>query len=274
MRNSQSLRVALGLLVLLALPAAAFAIQSQPPSEAKVAPLAETDVSLFQQILQSGDPAVRLTLVEKFLATYPQSPYRGHVLVAAAEAHRLQNNYDKAIEFGDKALAVDPTNAVALLLVAESLSEGSQPTQADFQERLSKAEDYSRRALEAIPTLFTPERRSAAPSPEEFDLREDFFESMAHATIGFVHFRREELPAAEQELKLATDLNQLRPNAVDYDRLGIVQVKQKKLDLARDSFHRCIDVGGPAAETCGRRLEMLEQMVEQEKPKEAPKPQE
>lgn len=69
MRDSNCLSVALGLLVLLALPAAAFAIQSQPPSEAQAATPAETDVSLFQQIMQSGDAAGRLTLVEKFLAT-------------------------------------------------------------------------------------------------------------------------------------------------------------------------------------------------------------
>lgn len=274
MRIRNCLRVALGLLVFLALPAAAFAHASQPPPEPEAVAPAETDVSVFQQILQSGDAAARLVLVEKFLAAYPQSPYRTNVLVAGAEAHRMQSNFEKAIEFGDKALAVDPNNAVALLLVAESLSEGSQPSQADFQERLTKAQDYSQRALEAIPTLFTPERRNASPSPEEFDLREDFFESMAHATMGYVHFRRDDLPAAEQELKLATDLNQFRPNAVDFDRLGIVQVKQKKFDLARDSFQRCLDVGGPAADTCGRRLEMLEQMVEQEKAKEAQKPQE
>jgi len=105
-------------------------------------------------------------------------------------------------------------------------------------------------------------------------LREDFFESLAHATLGFIHFRRDELTAAESELKLATDLNQFQPNPVDFDRLGLVQFKQKKYDLARDSFQRCMDVGGPAADTCGRRLEMLEQMVEQEKAKESQKPQE
>ena len=266
--------LALTVLALLVLPAAAHAGQSQPPSEPQAPAPAESDISLFQQILQAADSASRLALVEKFLAAHPQSPYRGHVMVAAAEAHRMQNNFEKAIEMGDKALAVDPGNAVALLLVAESLSEGSKPEQADFQERLSKAQDYSQRALQAIPVLFTPERRSAAVSPEEFDLREDFFESMAHATIGFVHYRRDELPAAEQELKLATDLNQLRPNAVDFDRLGIVQLKQKKFDMARDSFQRCIDVGGPAADTCGRRLEMLEQMVEQDKAKQPEQPQE
>lgn len=266
--------LALTVLALLVLSAIAQDAQSQPPSEPQAPAPAESDISLFQQIIQAGDSASRLALVEKFLAAHPQSPYRAHVLVAAAEAHRMKNDFEKAIEMGDKALAVDPGNAVALLLVAESLSEGTKPEQADFQERLTKAQDYSQRALLAIPVLFTPERRSAAASPEEFDLREDFFESMAHATIGYVHFRREELPAAEQELKLATDLNQLRPNAVDFDRLGVAQLKQKKFDLARDSFQRCVDVGGPGADTCGRRLEVLEQIVEQDKAKQPEQPQE
>jgi tetratricopeptide (TPR) repeat protein len=266
-----SFLAAFGLLAMLALPLAVGA-QSQPPAQS-AAP-AETDMNLFQRILQAGDIASRLTLVDQFLTTYPQSPYRANVLVAGAEAYRMMNNFEKAIEYGDQALASDPRNAVALLLVADALSEGSQPTQADYGERLAKAEDYSRRALEAIPTLFTPERRMAEPSPEEFDLREDFFEAMAHATLGYVHFRRDELPAAEQELKLATELNQFQPNAVDFDRLGLVQVKLKKLDAARDSFHRCVEVGGPAADTCARRLEMMDKMGEQERPKPPENPQE
>jgi tetratricopeptide (TPR) repeat protein len=253
-------------------PAALLAAQAKPQAQ-PTAP-AETDGSLFQQIQEAQDPASRLELVERFLAAYPQSPFRPYALIAGGEAHRMQNNFEKAVEFGEQALALEPNNAFALLLAGESLSEGSRPSQSDFQERLARAEDYSTRALKAIPMLFSPEKRKASPSPEEFDLREDYFESMAHATLGYVHFRRDELPAAEEELKLATELNQLRPNASDFERLGIVQAKQRKFDLARDTFSRCIEVGGPAADVCGRRIEMLDRVVEQEKAKEAEKPEE
>ena len=274
MRDSNCLRVALGLLVLLALPAAAFAIQSQPPSEAQAAPPAETETSLFQQILQTGDPAGRLVLVEKFLATYPESRFRGHVLAAGAEASRMRNEFEKSIEYGDKALALDPNNTVALILVADSLSEGSKPSQADFQERLKKSEEYSKHALELLPTFFSTWPRDPAVPAEQYELQEDYIEAQVHATLGFVYYRRNELPAAETELKMATDLNQLRPNSADFERLGLVQVQQKKYDLARDSFQRCIDVTGFSSETCQRRLELLEKIVEQEAAKEPEKPQE
>lgn len=280
MSTSKTLMVALGLLALLALPAAAFTSQSQPQAQAQPAPPAETDSSVLQQILQSNDPAVRMQLVDKFLATFPESRYRAYALAAGAESARMRNDFDKAIEYGEKALAMDPNYTVALILVADSLSEGSQPSQPDYQERLQKAENYSKHALELLPAFFASWQRSPDVPAEQYELQEDSIAAQVHATLGYVYYRRNELPAAETELKLATDLNQLRPNSADFERLGIVQVQQKKYDLARDSFQRCVETLGPSSDVCQRRLEVLEKMIEQEKakgtekPKETEKPQE
>ena len=274
MSTSKTLRVALGLLALLAVPVATFATQSQPQAQAQPATPTETDSSLFQQILQSNDPVARLQLVDKFLSAYPESRYRTYALAAGAEASRMKNDFDKAIEYGEKALALDPNYTVALILVADSLSEGSQSSQPDYQERLKKAEDYSKHALELLPAFFASWQRSPDIPAEQYELQEDSIEAQVHATLGYVYYRRNELPAAETELKMATDLNQLRPNSADFERLGLVQVQQKEYDLARDSFQRCVETAGPSSDVCQRRLELLEKVIEQEKAKETEKPKE
>lgn len=268
----------MALLLLLALPALAGQpqpekSQQQPPPPAAQPP-AVTDISAIQEILQTADPVQRLALVEKFLTDFPQSPYRAHAFLAAAEAYRLQSNFAKAIEYGGRALELNPRNALALILVADSLSEGSQPSQPEFNDNMKKAEDYSRQALTALPEFFASQQRNPNVPAEQYKLQEDYIEAQVHATLGYIYLRRDDFPAAEEELKMATDLNQLRPNSADFERLGLVQVQQKKYDLARASFQHCVDSGGVSAETCQRRLELLDKMTQPSQPKQEPKPQE
>lgn len=276
MKTLRMVASCLAVLAVFALPAVALQplYEKQQQQPATPPPPAVSDATVIQDILQTSDPVERLAKVEKFLTDYPQSAYRGHALLAAAEAHRLQNNFAKAIEYGDRALELNPRNAIALILVADALSEGSQASQPDFPEKMLKAEDYSRKALTMLPELFASQQRNPNVPVEQYKLQEDYIEAQVHATLGYIYYRRNEFPAAEEELRMATDMNQLRPNSADFERLGLVQVQEKKYDLARISFQRCIEAGGVSAETCQRRLELLDKIIQQEQPKQEPKPQE
>jgi tetratricopeptide (TPR) repeat protein len=265
--------IGLAVTVLLAvLPAASApqeqqqAQESQPPA----APGVNAEIEAVQTILQTPDPQQRLTLVDEFLAQYPTSQYSSNVLIAAAEAHRMMNHFDKAVEFGERALENSPRDPVSMILVADSLSEGAQASQPDYEEKLNRAEDYSRRALSILPELFaTVQRRPDVPE-EQYTLREQYMEAQVHATLGYILFRRKQFEEAEKEFNLATQMNQLRPNPADFERLGVVQVERGNFEGAKVSFQRCQEIGGEAFQTCARRLEMVEKLMQKEQQAEKP----
>lgn len=283
MKNHTRIRLCVAISVLLTVPVLALRAQNQQQSQPQPKSQQEqvqpqqpvvTDQSAIQEILRTADPTQRLALVEAFLTTYPQSPYRGNALAAAAGAYREQENFAKAIEYGERALEINPRDTFSLILVADSLSEGSQPEQSDFKEKMQKAEEYSHRALAILPEFFAALQRDPNVPVEQYKLQQDYLEAQVHATLGYIHFRRDDLAAAEEELQMATDKNQLSPNSADFERLGIVQLKEKKYEQARASFQRCIQAAGLSSETCRRRLELLETMIQQEQPKPETKPQE
>jgi len=250
------------LLFLLAVLPAASKPQQEKGQEAQ--PAVNPEIEAAQTIMQTRDPQQRLALVDQFLTQYPASQYRSNVLVAAAEAHRMQNHFDQAVDFGEQALALNPRDPISLILVADALSEGALPDQPDYQQKINKAEQYSRRALTILPELFASWPHRPDVPEEQYKLQENYMEAQVHATLGYIYYRRKEFTAAEEELSLATQLNQLRPNAADYERLGVVQVEQKKYQSAKVSFQRCQELGGAGFQTCGKRIEMIEQMMNKE----------
>jgi tetratricopeptide (TPR) repeat protein len=240
--------------------------QPQQQQEQPQQPQVDPELEAAQNVLQAATPQEQVELAEQFLEKYPESTYRAHVLMAAAGAHRMLNHMDKAIEYGKRALELNPRDAISMLLVADALSEGAKASAPDYEQRLDQAEDYSRQALDLLPQLFQSVQRRPDVPEEQYKMREDYMLAQAHATLGYIYLRREQLPAAEQELRMATELNQLRPNAADYERLGVTLMEQKKYQEASEAFRSCADYGGPAFENCHKRLEFVEGELKKQSP--------
>lgn len=280
-----------GLVILLGAGSAAGSAQAQqqqpqpPPEEQKqeqnppfgmptvAAPTAE-ERSAIQKIKEIYEPRERLTLVEEFLAKYPESSLRGEAYTAASEAYRIQNNYEKSIEYGEKALALNPQNIYALIFTADSLAESALPAQPDYQDRLARAEEYGRRALDVLPQAMAGAVRPEQIPEDQFKIQQQYVEAQPHATLGFVYLRRNELAQAEEELTRAIELNQLRPSAYDYLRLAVAQLRLREYAEAEPTLTRCTELGGPAAETCQRQLLSVRRLLKTQEPADEKKPQE
>lgn len=237
--------------------------QQQPQPQQ---PPPDPELVAAQGVMQGATPEEQVELADQFLQQYPVSPYRARILMVAAGAHRMLNHLDEAVEYGERALDLNPRDAISLLVVADALSEGAKPSAPNYEERLDQAADYSQRALELLPELFQAIPRRPDVPEEQYKMRENYMMAQAHATLGYVFLRREQLSAAEQELKLATELNQLRPNAADYERLGVVLMEQKKFKEAGQAFQNCADLGGPAFENCNKRLGYVEEQLKKQSP--------
>lgn len=258
--------------------------QAQPPGQQPAGPPqpSQEEVAAIQKIVQTRDPQQRLALVDDFLAKFPESLLRSRAYAAAAEAYQAQSNFAKAVEYGEKALELAPRDAFSMLLVAESLAASGVPTQPDFQDKLTKAEGYVRRALEILPELFASMPHRPEVPAEQYKLEEQYVESQAHGILGFVYLRRAQYAQAEQqtklatqaeeELKLATQMNQKRPYDVDFWRLGTAHKLQKEYPEAEAAFQRCVELAGSAGDRCQRELDTVRRVQKAQQPAEEKKP--
>ena len=235
---------------------------------------AQEERAAVVELLQMQAPKDRLTLVEEFLRKYPESPLRARVYLGAAEAYRMLQNYEKAIEFGEKVLKLSPNDLIARILIAESLVESTLPSETGSGQRYQRAEDLARKVLELIPELYKDESRPAGLTPEEFDLQRTYIASQPRAALGFLYLRKEEYQKAEEELKQSVELNRLSPNGTDYLRLGFAHIRQEEWAEAKTVLNQCSELGGASAVLALEYLETVNKKLAEQQTPEEKQPQE
>jgi len=158
-------------------------------------------VYAFLQLLpRESDPNKRLDHLDAFVKAFPDDAEKNAVQVDFDYfiAAKMANKPDKAMEYGEKTLAVDPNNLVARNLLAYDYAiAGTNP---------DKAADYAKKAIDLVPQMKKPEGVSDA----QFKAEQDNQLGMAHLSLGFALFTREaktkKLGQAIDELKTAADL--------------------------------------------------------------------
>ncbi|MGH9789086.1 MAG: hypothetical protein ACRD4U_10330 [Candidatus Acidiferrales bacterium] len=283
MRTQSKLRAGVALLALAAGLMAGATAQAQeqpPPPQQPQQPPPPTafgattnqpgpeEVDAYTKIATSKNPDERLTLVQEFLAKYPESLLKGRVYASAAEAYRMQNKHAQVIEYGEKAIEDSQgRDAFTMLVVADSLAESALPIHADYKEKLAKAEQHATRALEVLPELFASMQRRPEVPEEEYARQQRRVEALGHAILGNVYFRRQEHAKAVAELTKAIETEGYQPDAVDFQRLGFAHLRQQQLKEAEGAFQKCVDNGGSAVPDCQKRLDDVRQrLAAQEQP--------
>lgn len=247
--------------------AASLSVQSQEPPQPSQEPKAPEQAAVeaeqrqeLQAILGTTNPEEQAARIEKFLQNYPENPQVWRLCQMASQAFRQLNNYEKAVEYGERAIALKPQDPIAHILVADSLvAEGSSPNpnQPDY-EKLARAEKYARKALELLPAYFAAWKPSPSLTLEEVEVRKKLTEAEPHATLGYIHLMRRQNALAEAELLQATELAQSQPKASDFLRLGLAYYFQKKYERAVAAFRKTVAMGGPLFETAQFYLEVAE----------------
>ncbi|MCI0403747.1 MAG: hypothetical protein L0212_09515 [Acidobacteria bacterium] len=245
--------------------------QQQQPPPSFGAPMNQPspeEVEAYTKIATARGADERLTLVQEFLAKYPESLLKGRVYASAAEAYRMQNKHAQVIEYGEKAIEDSQgRDAFTMLMVADSLAESALPIHADYKEKLARAEQHATRALELLPELFASMQRRPEVPEEEYARQQRRVEALGHAILGNVYFRRQDHAKAVAELTKAIETDGYKPDAVDLQRLGFAHMRLQQLKEAEAAFTKCVEHGGSAAADCQQRLEQVRaRMAGQEKP--------
>ncbi len=225
--------------------------QTQPSPE---------EMAAVTQIMQTADLDQRLSLIQDFLAKYPNSLLVGRAYAAAADAYRKKNKYAQTIEYGEKAIELSPKDAYSMILVADSLAESAVPTQVDYKERLTRSETYCRRALEILPEHFAAIKRPGVPE-EQYVAAQQQMEALSRAILGYVHLRRGENAQAAEELNKAIQTSSFQAQPLDYFRLGLAYKRQGQMKEAESALQHCGQASGGGFADCQKQLDAVRQSL-------------
>jgi tetratricopeptide (TPR) repeat protein len=191
------------------------------------------------------DMAKKDQLGEEFLQKYPESRYRPEVYSILVRGYLSLGQVDKMEVMGDKEIALNPNDAQTLAIVGSTLPRVMNASTPDPQKRLEKAEQYSKKALEVLPTLVKPEELSDA----DFLKAKDQTSALAYSGLGLVAFRRSKFAEAIPNFEQAVKLDPV-PDPVNFYLLALANEKTSHFEDAVNAFNKCAAVPGGLQATC------------------------
>jgi tetratricopeptide (TPR) repeat protein len=209
------------------------------------APAGAEEDAAYKTFSGEADIKKKISLGEAFIQKYPQSRYRPPVYSALTIAYVEDGNVAKMQEIGEKEIALNPNDGQTLALMGQTMPRSWNPSAPDAAKQLDKAEQYSKRALEVIPTMAKPD----AITDDQFTRAKNQALAMAHSGLGLVYVRRgkfaDAIPDLEQSVKLDP-----QPDPVNYYLLGLANEKSSHFDDAVAAFAKCAAMQSSMTATC------------------------
>jgi tetratricopeptide (TPR) repeat protein len=230
--------------------------QTAPPAEApKVDPQEENAYKAFYD-LKPGDFDQEIKLGEDFIVKYPQSRYLAIIYSRLANAYYNKQQMDKMVAAGGKAVTLNPDDYTVLVLVGWYLPHVSSSDQVDGSQRLDKAEQYLKHALELEPAY----QRPAGMSDEDFTKAKNEVLAQAHSGLGLVYFRRGRVADSVTELETATRLSS-NPDPTDYYVMGVDLEQLKRYGEAAEAFDKCGQIQGGLQSRCKQETDKVKKLA-------------
>jgi tetratricopeptide (TPR) repeat protein len=185
----------------------------------------------FSVIASETDSKTRMDEIDKFTTTFPKSKMDDQVAsYAMLSLSELKDN-KRLTAYAEKALGSNPDNLPALLMLANTYVNSSEPGS------LGKAATYAQRAIVA-----------AKADSLDADPSRKISAGVAHSTLGQVYAKQEKAPSSITELKSAIALlrgQDEQQYAVAAYFLGFEYAKVNKLTEARAVLNEALAVPGP-----------------------------
>ena len=198
----------------------------------------EEELIAYGEFMAKTDPDQTIQEAETFVQLFPESQLRPYVYSAAAAVYRKLNNYEKSLEYCEKALELDSNNVLALTLLSHTLPQRLKGSGLEQALKLGRALELANRGLVNVGKLV----KHPDLTEEEFQAQKDLYSSMLHSARGMVYLTRRQLDKARVEYILAVDLAK-NPDPIDYYRLGQVYENDRKFDEAIGAYETAARLG-------------------------------
>src|ERR1700681_4067978 len=189
------------------------------------------EAAAFNVIVDETNAKARMNDIDRFTPAFPNSHFDEPVASYAMMSLSELKDTTRVVAYGEKALAANPNNLPALLLLAGTYVEDPKPG------GVAKAVTYAQRAVVAA--------KAEAP---DADRTRKLSGGVAHSTLGYAYMKQEKTAAAIPELKSAAALLKGvddRQYAVALYRLGYAYAKLSHNTEAREVLLEAAKIPGP-----------------------------
>jgi tetratricopeptide (TPR) repeat protein len=183
------------------------------------------------------DPNQVLAAADQFAQKYPSSELKEILYIQAMNMFQQQNNAEKEIEAGRKAIAIDPTDPIPLIHVASALVEVTHDNDLDKDQRYAEAAKDAQAAIDNIETgLHIP----PSVTPQQVAAVKSNIVATAYETLGVIQMHKQDFAAAETDFKRAADAVKGEPMARIYLRLSVAQDNERKYAEALENANKAV----------------------------------
>lgn len=185
------------------------------------------------------DPAAIDKAAHDFAAKYPDSELRVLLYREAMHAYQRANNAQKMMDMGHEVLKLDADDPEALIGVAEVLTERSQETDLDYQQRVDEANKLAQRALETVDVgIIIP----VGTPPEKVEAYKNFLRSSAYAVLGTQQYNKQKYVEAENYFRKSIDAFPSQPDSIVVLRLALSLDQQGKYPEALKEANHAVEL--------------------------------
>jgi tetratricopeptide (TPR) repeat protein len=175
---------------------AAQAAPGAAPAQQKKEIKDPAEYNAYVAAVQAQDPQQKITGIEAFLQTYPNSVMKEDATELLMKTYQQTGNMQKTIETGQRLLQIDPNNLTALALLTFNSRAQAQQGGANAAQALEQAGQFGARGEQALQTAPKPEGISDADWVK-FKQQADLIFSGA---IGHAALQAKNYPVAQQNL--------------------------------------------------------------------------
>jgi tetratricopeptide (TPR) repeat protein len=185
--------------------------------------------------LKSADAAE--TAANEFAARYPESGLRHYLYSSAMLQCQHEEKPERMLAMGEKVLALDPDNPLALVLTATAVADGLSDHDRDREKKVAMIKRNAGRAIQVAESSYP-----ASPDAPGVGLYKTTLQSMAHSALGIMRLKTGDDAGAEKDLALAADLAKIRPDPYVWYHLALAQDHRKKYTAALSSVEQALQL--------------------------------
>jgi tetratricopeptide (TPR) repeat protein len=205
------------------------------PPQAKTQP----EFDAYKAAAASTDAAALEKASDDFATKFPDSELRILLYKNAMRNYQNANNAEKTEAMGRKVLSFDADDPEALVIVAEVIAERTRDSDIDKDQRYGEATSMAQKATQ---TVDTDVQVPAGTPQEKIDAYKSLLRSNAYSILGTIEFKKENYPAAQENLQKSIDAFPSNPDPVVILRLALALDKQQKYPEALKVANRAVEL--------------------------------
>jgi len=194
------------------------------------------EIEALQAIQKSTTPDDQLKAIENVLTNFADTEFKIFLLQSAMQIAEQKGDLAQITTYAERTLEADPKNAYAEVTLASEIASHTREFDLDKEEKLAKAEQYAKAALENVKNF---PKQSSKITDEQWDKEKKNLTGQAYAAEGLIAVARKKYDDAVTQYKAALDASGA-PDPNTTFRLGEAYLKAGKNDDAIAAFDKVL----------------------------------